>query len=428
MGRTYYQWIETTDYGPYITKVILAMPKEVHAEEVTKDHFSVYTEMLDKEGNVVELPVSFIQRDQFVPSRGYREISGAYPSDRYGSYREAGRFVTLELAYGPLYPCSAAMAADWKNINGHEHYTDNTYVITQIKEIKTGGHGMKGLVFDHCAEVINRSLEVWTHSCTSYIQQPLRYGYYVPQNGGAEKKALIVWLHGAGEGGTDTAISYSGNRAVALAEEDIQSKMGGAYIFSPQCPTMWMDDGSGQYGDSGESMYVEALKAAIDEFMEKNAYGIDRKRIYVGGDSNGGFMTMKMIITYPEFFAGAFPICEAMLDERISDQDILNIKDMPIWFTHSKDDQIVEPDQYTEATYKRLIHAGAENVHFTFWDGIYDLHGIFQDEKGDPYRYFGHGSWIPVLNDDCRTDYDGRPVVVDGEELSLFQWLARQQK
>ena len=115
----------------------------------------------------------------------------------------------------------------------------------------------------------------------------------MPQRG-MDKRPLIVWLHGAGEGGTDTAISYSGNKATALTDDAIQSRFDGCYVFSPQCPTMWLDDGSGQYGTSGRSIYTRALKAAIDEFIARNSYGIDPDRVYIGGDSNGGFMTMQL--------------------------------------------------------------------------------------------------------------------------------------
>ena len=164
------------------------------------------------------------------------------------------------------------------------------------------------------------------------------------------------------------------------------------------------------------------------EIIEKNAYGIDTDRIYIGGDSNGGFMTMRMILDYPEFFAAAFPICEALLDARISDEDIRNIRDLPIWFTHAKDDPVVPPKKYVVPTYERLIAAGAKNVHFTFWDGIYDMHGQFLDEKGNPWHYLGHFAWIPVFNDDCRLDYDGKPVTVEGREVTLFDWLALQKR
>jgi len=175
-------------------------------------------------------------------------------------------------------------------------------------------------------------------------------------------------------------------------------------------------------------MYVKALKAAIDEFIDRNDAGIDRKRVYIGGDSNGGFMTMRMVIDYPKFWAAAFPVCEALYDLTISDKDIQKIKHVPFWFTHSKNDPVVDPDNTAVAAYKRLKEAGAENVHFTYWDKVVDLYDQFKDEKGEPYEYNGHFCWIYVYNNECKVDYDEKPVLVDGKEVTIMEWLALQKK
>lgn len=67
-------------------------------------------------------------------------------------------------------------------------------------------------------------------------------------------------------------------------------------------------------------------------------------------------------------------------------------------------------------------------VHFTYWDKIEDIHEGFRDAEGKPYEYIAHFAWIPVLNDDCRVDYNGRPVVADGKEVGLLEWLSMQKK
>ena len=33
-----------------------------------------------------------------------------------------------------------------------------------------------------------------------------------------------------------------------------------------------------------------------------------------------------------------------------------------------------------------------------------------------------------MLNDDCRVDLDGSPVVWNGQEVTLLEWLAQQKK
>lgn len=422
MGKPFYKIIEVTDYGPFVVKVVLPVGVPVKAGAVDRGGFSVYVERKDPYGHVLMLPKSWTERGVLVPSRGHVTVLDAYPSDLDGTRRDEGPCVTLELEYGP----GRSLTAEIAPIGTVNRYVFCDYRITQTADIDTAEGTVSGLVFDRCAGGAMKQAEGFLHGVSTF-GEPLKYGYFVPQTGGG-KRPLIVWLHGAGEGGDDPRIAYTGNKVVNLASPGIQAKFGGAYVLVPQAPTFWMDDGSGTYGRSGKSRYAKALKALIDEFIEKNETGIDRNRIYIGGCSNGGFMTMRMIIDYADFFAAAFPVCEALYDEVIRDEQIEAIRHMPIWFVHAKNDAIVKPEETSVPTYHRLIRAGAKNVHFTFFDRVVDLHGTFRDENGRPYEYDGHFAWIHVLNDDCRIDFDGRPVVADGREVTLFDWLALQRK
>ena len=422
--RGYYTITRITDFGPYVTKIILPLGTTVRSDHICAEQFSVYVEQRDMDGNLIMIPKSFAYMADQYPGRGYCPIKKAYASDRMGNECAEGTAVTLEMCYGPLYRLSTLLC---HTDDGHETFINNCYRITQIQAIQAaGGEELSGLVFDDKLKNYMPDLEGFIDTISSYEALPLRYGYYIPQRAGG-LKPLIVWLHGAGEGGWDTPISYAGNKVVALASTKIQDYFGGAYILSPQCPTFWMDDGSGEISESPDSLYGEALKALIDEFVEKNP-GVDPDRIYIGGDSNGGFMTMRMLMDYPDFFAAAFPICEAMLDENISDADIENLKKIPIWFTHAANDPIVKIDRFVLPTYRRLVAAGGADIHLTMWDNIVDMHEGFVDEEGKPYEYLGHFAWIPFLNDDCRLDYDKKPVILDGREVTLLQWLAAQKR
>ena len=141
------------------------------------------------------------------------------------------------------------------------------------------------------------------------------YGTEEMKNDGV-KNPLIIWLHGAGEGGTDPSVAILGNQVTNLAKDVVQKyfitdTVKGAYVLTPQTPTMWMDGGDGQYSNEvGSQYYVSALKGLIDAYIEENG-DIDMSRIYVGGCSNGGFMTVNMIFNFPDFFAAAYPVCEA---------------------------------------------------------------------------------------------------------------------
>lgn len=418
MSKGYYTITRITDYGPYVTKIVLPFPTEVTAPEVSAEQFAVSVNRMDDRGETLLLPKSWMALDDKEPSQGEIPVLSAYPSDLSGEKQEKGDCVTLEMAYGPLYPLSAGISAP----AGMNVCIKSRYTITLNATVA----GQSGLCYDF--PLGNSSPDAYGFlNAAASGEGGLHYGYFVPQQTADSSRPLLIWLHGAGEGGTDPTVAYTGNKVVALISDKIQALFGGAYVLVPQTPTFWMNDGTGQYGHTGKSIYVKALKACIDEFLDKNP-GIDRSRIYIGGDSNGGFMTMRMVIDYPDFFAAAFPVCEALYDDTITDAQLEGIKHLPIWFTHAKNDPVVKPEETVLPTYQRLVASGNPNVHFTFWDNIKDIHEGFKDAEGNPFEYIGHFAWIPLLNDDCRLDYDQKPVTVNGKEVSLLQWLALQKK
>lgn len=130
-------------------------------------------------------------------------------------------------------------------------------------------------------------------------------------------------------------------------------------------------------------------------------------------------MTMRMILSLPKLFAAAFPVCQAYKPEWITDEQIKSITHLPIWLVHAKNDNIV-PFEWSESAYNRLIEANAKNAQCTWYDNIADLSGLWLDEKGNPWEYDGHWAWIPVFNNDAH-------AVIEGKEISLFDWLSKQK-
>ncbi|MCI8476478.1 MAG: prolyl oligopeptidase family serine peptidase [Clostridia bacterium] len=274
------------------------------------------------------------------------------------------------------------------------------------------------------------------------------------------KNALIIWLHGQGEGGTDPTVTLLGNKVTALSDAGIQKYFTvdggaqGAYVLAPQSPTMWMDyDGNFNRVDAThkDSYYAEALWELIQKFVTENP-DIDTNRIYIGGCSNGGFMTMQMIEKHADYFAAAFPIATPYTS---TPELIEAIKDLPIWFTHAKNDTTVSigdwkagegwwapatfvgyADMNTNAIYIDLLEAGATNVYYSLFENV-----------NNGVDYSGHYSWIWVFNDEVKyvqatqgadgadfalgdLDEKSTATVTVGEdsEASLWTWLAAQEK
>ena len=125
----------------------------------------------------------------------------------------------------------------------------------------------------------------------------------------------------------------------------------------------------------------------------------------------GGFMTMNMILNYPNYFAAAYFAAEAYVDEYISDEQIQSIKHIPMWFIHAEEDPTVNISTHTNATYKRLQDAGATDLHYSHYDKVVDTSRLY-DVDGAQYEYDAHWSWVYLFNDECK----------DGND-TVFTWL-----
>lgn len=275
----------------------------------------------------------------------------------------------------------------------------------------------------------------------------LRIAACEPENiAGGERNPLLIWLHGQGEGGTDPDIAILGNEVVALARDEIQSYFSsadetGAYVLAAQCETYWMDEGDGINGNgSGVSRYTEILMDTIENYVSSNP-DVDPSRIYLGGCSNGGYMTMNMLVNYPDYFAAAYPCCEAyafyeyernedgsyrMNEEGkegtsafvISDRRWLTgdkvelLKNIPIWFVVSADDFVVNPQYYVLPTYQALVQAGAENAWLSLFENV-------EGSDSPDSSYMGHFSWIYLFNDQVKKVQD-KEKIAESSDLETF--------
>ncbi|MDR3248589.1 MAG: prolyl oligopeptidase family serine peptidase, partial [Treponema sp.] len=160
--------------------------------------------------------------------------------------------------------------------------------------------------------------------------------------------------------------------------------------------------------------YTRALKKLFDTYLENNP-GIDRKRVYLGGLSNGGYMTQVLILEYPTYFAAAIPVCSAALDRRISDKELRGIRNLPVWYVQSASDKAVFAPSHALATYDRLIKMDAPHVYCSY---PRDVQGLLDNT---PYVYPGHSSWIYVYN-------NALAQYINGRAITILEWLAEQRR
>ncbi len=396
--------VEGFDWGPAVSKIILNYRQEL--ESLPEGTFTVDA---TRSSNQTELPEAL--------RSGTREVIGTYISDVSGNRVPTSQYLTLVLSVGPHLPFSSPF---------HYLVTPNFQGNIWIDYQVSVSHSSSKRVWDVKTGTKMRLVNYFDLD-NSYEYAPgktLTYAHYRPK-GVKEKKPLIIWLHGGGEGGTDTTVPLLANRAANYASHEIQRIFGRAYVLVPQTPTFWMNRPGGGYttGDV-EDIYNEGLMALIQDYVEQNP-GIDPDRIYLGGCSNGGYMTIKLLLKHPDFFAAGFPSALAYSNEYISDQEVEILKDLPIWFIHSADDPVTRPETTVVPLYKRLMAAGAENIHFSYYKHVVDITGQY---GGNDFYYNGHFSWIYSHANEASLDFDGKPVTVDGKPVKVMEWLAAQKR
>lgn len=391
---------EIHDWGAATSKILLDVGKPVKEGSVDSDTFSVFVSKSDQ-----RLKTPFLEE-------GYRTVTKAYVCDKNGNPSKSGRYVTLEMEIGP----SISLSSPINYYDSFNNWVDMNYTITLTKDITSGKDKISGLVINKCQGNIREIVDDFKLGKATFDDITLTYGDYSPEKD-KKKNPLIIWLHGWGEGGTDPTIPLSANKSVNLASKEIQSYFGGAYVLVPQSPTFWMD-GFTSVAD-GTSKYTESLMKFIKNYVSKNS-DIDKSRIYIGGCSSGGYMTMLMIRDYPKYFAAAYPVCEGLMDEYITEKDIDKLKNTPIWFVTAKADETLPPDKYTVPTYERLIKGGAKDVQLTLFNDVRDTTGLYKNPDGSPFTYNGHFSWIYAYNNECET-------TIDGKKITLMEWMASKK-
>lgn len=395
--------VEGYDWGPAVSKVILSTD-----EAVSSANMADYTVLVERSSDCGEISENI--------AKGERTVIYAYVSDKQGKLVDEGNYITLVLAVAP----NLTIGSPFQYYRS-ETCSGNVWVDYQMTITNTANGNIWNKETGRIMPLIDNFdlAGKFTHGDVT-----MSYAAYKPETENA-KSPLIIWLHGGGEGGTDPTIPLLGNRAANYAADEIQFYFEGAYVLVPQCPTRWMDAGNGESTrGQQDDIYFEALLALFKKYVADNP-GIDADRIYVGGCSNGGYMAMKLILEAPEYFAAGYISALAYQSQYVSEEQLESIKNLPIWFVQSADDGTTVPETTVVPLYKRLIEAGAPNVHFSFYDHVVDITGFY---GGENYLYNGHWSWVYLHANKCKYDFDGSAVKLDGRPVTVMEWMTAQSK
>lgn len=212
----------------------------------------------------------------------------------------------------------------------------------------------------------------------------LNYRLLEPSAAGKGKKyPLVIFLHGAGERGSDNESQLKHGGQMFL--NPINRCKYPAYVIFPQCPqeSYWAFGKIPESSNNSRNALINvrydadppAITSALKELiMEHIALpDVDPSRVYIMGLSMGGMGTFDLVTRCPDLFAAAIPICGAADTEKLA--KTTGVK----WRIFHGDADEVVPVECSRKAYTILKDAGADVEYFEF-PGC------------------NHGSWNPAFN------------------------------
>ncbi len=191
---------------------------------------------------------------------------------------------------------------------------------------------------------------------------------------------LVLYLHGSGERGSDLDLVRQQGLA-RLVEERADFPM---VVASPQCPA-----GAAWY------RFPRTLLALLDQLLARE--DVDPARVYLTGNSMGGYGTWGLAARHPSRFAAIAPICGGGLRTDGFPARLAALKRVPVWAFHGALDQQVEPAE-SQRLVEGLREAGGE-VRYTLYPDL--GHDSWTRAYADPALY----AWL--LTHELRAGRDG---------------------
>jgi predicted peptidase len=163
--------------------------------------------------------------------------------------------------------------------------------------------------------------------------QTIPYRLFVPPAYDKRKQyPLVLWLCGSAGRGNNNLNQISLGNVIGThvwTTPENQAKHP-CFVVAPQCPE------NETWSDAGAKPAAPLLLALeiLNELQRR--FRIDPRRLYVAGQSMGGFGTWSVISAHPETFAAAIPLCGGGDETQAA-----KLTRMPIWAFHgAKDDAV----------------------------------------------------------------------------------------
>ena len=258
----------------------------------------------------------------------------------------------------------------------------------QVGRLRGLGFLLAALAFARHAAAANVN-EFSNFSLTSGSMTVLPGRLYIPPEAAinpSEPRPLVVFLHGAGEAGSNNSAQVNANIDNLLAE----AKRRGAFLYAPQSAGSWAG-----------AVTTDRVMTMVDRALAEQ--NVDSTRLYVTGLSNGGGGAWNILSRYADRFAAGVPICGVTPASGFAPARLL---DQAVWAFHARNDATVSVAT-SRNVISSLLAAGQKSPptyptttapDFLFTSPDFDL-------RYTEYRLGGHGIWGQVYNTPTMYDW-----------------------
>jgi len=282
----------------------------------------------------------------------------------------------------------------WMRFDAKQH---NVLVFNDSTSLRTGLLKTQFDFLDRWQAATTTDISLYQKAVFSDSTGTLPYRILYPENYDRSKKyPLVLFLHGAGERGSDNENQLVHGASLFLKNENRKDYP--CIVVFPQCPAGSYWSGakvdrskypiSLKFDYAGTGM-TDALRMTLDltkSLLKKEA--VDTGRVYVTGLSMGGMGTFEAVWRQPDLFAAAAPICGG----GDSGAYAKNPPNIPFWIFHGAVDAVVKVEQSREM-HDRLKSLGADvkyteypAVNHNSWDYVFEeeefLKWLFSQQKG----------------------------------------------
>lgn len=201
-------------------------------------------------------------------------------------------------------------------------------------------------------------------------QDTLNYRILYPEGFSEEKEyPLVLFLHGAGERGSDNDAQLLHGGKLFL-ENKISNKYPAIVIF-PQCPKddYWANVAvvPGEKGTrfnfkkEGEPTLALSLVMKLTEEMLTKPF-VKKSQVYIGGLSMGAMGTFEMLYRKPNDFAAAIAICGGAHPDTAKEY----ARNTELWIFHGAKDTVVTPEHSMRMA--QAIHEAGGKANLTIYE------------------------------------------------------------